>query len=76
MKDARPALIGTVWLILGLSMILWPMRARALMDGHADWFKKGSWHPLRDMPSWLIRTLGAAVCVGAALFFYIFIKSN
>ena len=70
MKDAKAAAVmGAIWLVLGLFMILLPAKAQTIMDGHADWFKKGSWHPLRGMSSWLIRGLGVVVCAGAALFF-------
>jgi hypothetical protein len=68
--------MGAIWLFLGLFMILRPTTAQRIMDGHADWFKKGAWHPLRGMASWIIRSLGLLVCAGSALFFYIFINSN
>lgn len=77
MKDAKAAaVLGAIWLVWSLFMVLRPTKAQTIMDGYADWFKKGSWHPLRGMPSWLIRGLGATVCAGAALFFYISINSN
>jgi hypothetical protein len=76
MKDSTSVIVGAIDLILGLFMILRPTRAQTIMDAHADWFKKGSWHPLRGITSWLIRSLGVVVCAGAALFFYIFLKSN
>lgn len=50
--------MGIIWLALGIFMISRPVRAQAIMNGQADWFRKGSWHPIRGMPAWLIRMIG------------------
>ena len=76
MKDVRLAAMGLIWLALGLFLAFRPASAQAIMDGHADWFKRGSWHPIRSLPPWLVRAFGGVVIMGAALFFYMFAKSN
>jgi hypothetical protein len=76
MKDVRFAAMGLIWLALGLFLVFRPGSAQAIMDGHADWFKRGSWHPIRNLPLRLVRGLGGVVCLGAAFFFYMFAKSN
>ncbi len=76
MKNVMPLYMGIIWLVLGLVLLGWPTKAQAIMDGHADWFKRGSWHPIRGMPSWLVRVVGGVVCAGGGLFFYIFLKSS
>jgi hypothetical protein len=70
-RDAPAALVmGSGFLVFGLTMILRPGNVGVNFDRFADKWNQGSWHPYK-MPLWGLRLTGMVGIAGATLFFYI-----
>lgn len=71
MHDWHFLLIGTVWMALGVVLLVYPKQSQ----GASKRFEQGDtlvpFPPLGGMPIWMVRILGVVSIAGSAFFFYL-----
>ena len=76
MKDWRFALIAAVGAVIGSALLFRPQKSQQISKAFEEGRSLIPLPPLGGVPIWIIRLLGMVYFGDAALFAYLFVKSN
>ena len=74
MHDWRFLAVGSIWLALGILLIVYPRQSQAASRRFEEGKTLVPFPPLIGVPIWTVRLFGVVSIAGFALFLYLFVR--